>query len=100
MRKIIDNKLYDTDKCLLICEFKTKVEHPLAFGMSYYPYHYAKIYKTLSGSFLKYIGKACADEYSNYEKLELITIDEVKKIMIETDAIDEYIKLFGELEEG
>lgn len=101
MKKIIDNKLYDTEKAKKIVDFKTKVEHKTLFG-SLYPYHKASIFKTDKGTYLKYIGKPeeSSINYDNYEKLEVISEDKVKKLLIDINDVDAYISEFGEVEEG
>lgn len=101
MKRIINNKLYDTDKAKKICDFEIKIKHDgLMFAT--YLYHEASIYKTNKGTYLEYIGKAIEPNtgYNHYEILEVISIEEVKKLLIQINAIDAYIKEFGELEEG
>lgn len=101
MKKIIDNKLYDTDKCELVYEYYTPVAYSNIFFGTYYNHHEAIIYKTKKGTYLKYIGKpkkllSCPKK----ESLEIITDDEVKRILIELNNVDAYMKEFGEVEEG
>ena len=48
--------------------------------------------------------KSCSacpnDGYPNYKTLDLLTKEEVKKILIDINAINVYEKEFGKLEEG
>ena len=101
MKRIINNKLYDTEKAKKICDFKVSIKHE-DFLLSKYLYHEACIYKTNKGTYLKYIGKCVKSEedYEKYRRLEVISINEVKKVLIQINAIDVYISEFGELEEG
>ena len=101
MKRIINNKLYDTEKAKKICDFKVSVKHN-SFYFPIYLYHEACIYKTNKGTYLKYIGKCVESEedYEKYRKLEVISIEEVKRLLIQINAIDVYISEFGELEEG
>lgn len=101
MKTIINNKLYDTDKAKKIYDFKVDIKHD-GFFFPTYLYHEACIYKTNKGTYLKYIGKCAesAEDYEKYRKLEVISIEEVKRLLIQMNAIDVYISEFGELEEG
>ena len=38
MRKIIDDKLYDTEKCTKILDYETKIKHKTIFG-DIFKYH-------------------------------------------------------------
>lgn len=94
MKKIIDNKIYDTDKCDVILEYQTKM--PITYlGLIVYPYLHAKILKTQKGTYLKYIEK-CA----SHNVIEIVSEQDVKNLMLEISAVDEYKKVFGKLEEG
>lgn len=99
MKTIIDNKLYDTDKCKLITKYMEKVEHDELVKL--YLYHHTYIYKTKSGKFLKQIGQVAESGWKHYnETLELVSDDFVKKLLIKLNQIDKYIETFGEVEEG
>lgn len=105
MRRIIDGKLYDTEKARLLFDYKTRVYHNSNSIMGSYmtrPFHYASIYKTKKGTYLKYIGNACetAILYENYEQLEVISEEEVKQLLLRINDVDNYIKIFGKLEKG
>ena len=101
MRKIIDDKLYDTEKCTKILDYKTKIEHKNIFG-SIFIYHIAFIFKTNKGTYLKYVGKTEEDNiyYDDYKTLEIISKDDFKKLLLEINDVDTYLKEFGEVEEG
>lgn len=101
MRKIIDDKLYDTEKCTKILDYKTKIEHKTIFG-SIFKYHIASIFKTNKGTYLKYVGKTEEDNiyYDDYKTLEIISKDDFKKLLLEINDVDTYLKEFEEVEEG
>lgn len=99
MKKIIGNKIYDTDKCNVILEYQTKI--PTTFlGNVIYPYFHAKILKTQKGTYLKYIGKCESAYWGDLKKIEIVSEEDVKNLMLEISAVDEYEKVFGKLEEG
>lgn len=97
MKKIINNKLYDTDKAKELVKFGENVGHPGLF-YNITSAHDAIIYKTNKGNYLKYVGPN--NDYPNYKTLDLLTAEEVKKILIQINAIDVYETEFGKLEEG
>ena len=99
MKKIIDNKIYDTDKCNVILEYQEKIPVSTFFGISN-QYFQSKIYKTKKGTYLKFVGECENDVFQDLNEIEVVSEEYVKNLMIEIDAIDEYIKNFGELEEG
>ncbi len=93
MKKIIDNKIYDTDKCDVILEYQTKM--PITYlSLTVCPYFHAKILKTQKGTYLKYIEKY------DLNVIEIVSEQDVKNLMLEISAVDEYAKVFGKLEEG
>lgn len=101
MKKIIDNKVYDTEKCDLILEYYCPVAYSNILFKNYYNLHRAAIYKTKKGTYLKYIGEpkellACPKK----ESLEIISAEEFKPILVELNQIDIYEKEFEILEEG
>ena len=99
MKKIIDNKIYDTDKCDVILEYQTKM--PITYlGLIVYPYLHAKILKTQKGTYLKYIGKCASYNFDDLNEIEIVSKQDVKNLMLEISAVDEYEKVFGKLEEG
>ena len=101
MRKIIDDKLYDTEKCTKILDYETKIEHKTIFG-SVFKYHIASIFKTNKGTYLKYVGKTEEENiyYDDYKTLEIISKDNLKKLLLEINDVDTYLKEFEEVEEG
>lgn len=101
MRKIINEKLYDTDKCEKIIEYLEPVKRKNLLNVEYYVKCYACVYKTKKGSYIKHIGEPVGSAFETRKpSLEIITADELKKILLELNAIDTYIKEFGEVEEG
>ena len=99
MKKIIDNKIYDTDKCDVILEYQTKIPVSTFFGISN-PSFQAKILKTQKGTYLKYIGKCASYNFDDLNEIEIVSEQDVKNLMLEISAVDEYEKVFGKLEEG
>lgn len=97
MKRIINNKLYDTDKAKELVKFGENVSHA-SLVCNITSAHDAIIYKTNKGNYLKYVGPN--NGYPNYKTLDLLTQEEVKKILIDINAIDVYEKEFGKLEEG
>ncbi len=100
MKKIIDNKIYDTEKATKIYEFRRRCKGSECIflpGKFYVYWTNVQVYKTSKNNyFLHY------DEYDNYkEKIETITEDEVKEIIKDIDP-NKYIELFGmiDLEEA
>lgn len=97
MKRIINNKLYDTDKAKELVKFGENVSHASLF-CNITSAHDAIIYKTNKGNYLKYVGPN--NDYPNYKTLDLLATEEVKKILIQINAIDAYETEFGKLEEG
>lgn len=101
MKKIINNKLYDTENCELIIDFLTPVVYENILGIKYYVHHHATIYKTKKETYLKYVGEpkellSCPKK----ETLEIITKEELKKLLLQLNDVNTYIEEFGEVEEG
>ena len=99
MKKIIDNKIYDTDNCDILVSYFTIVEHPGMFCSSYVK-HEAKIFKTKKGTYLRYIGRAKDTGWEDKNELTIISKDKFKEILIDLNEIEVYEKEFGKLEEG
>lgn len=99
MKRIINNKIYDTDNCDILVSYFTIVEHPGMFCSSYVK-HEAKIYKTQKGTYLRYIGRAKETGWSSKNDLDIIDKKELKELLIELNEIETYEKEFGKLEEG
>lgn len=100
MKKIISNKIYDTDKCDLLISYFEKVEHKMMIIPSAYIFHEAKIYKSKKGTYLKYIGRAKETGWSSKDELTIIDKKDLKELLINLNEIEVYEKEFGSLEEG
>ena len=99
MKAIINNKIYDTDKCESLFTYHRRI---LKKGLccDYYVWYKAKILKTTKGTYLRYTNKPLEKCYEDINELVIITEEEVKKVLIELNEIDLYQKEFGKLEEG
>lgn len=84
MRFIQDEKLYDTDKAKLVCQYS--ILNPIL--ESKYDY---SIYITPKNNFFK-IG--------NDGTMRSLSTEEVKAILIQSNKIDEYLLCFGAVEEA
>lgn len=93
MKKIINNKLYDTDRAGLIYEFCEKVKGDECWFRKEYSFCYwtdVQIYRTLNGNyFLHYNASSGYDEF-----IKVATEDDVKRIIKSLNP-DKYIELFG-----
>ena len=93
MKKIIDNKLYDTEKATVIFEFIQIYEEGMLLFQEY-KYHFrypAQYLKTQKGTYLFY----CKDK----NIIEIVNEEKVKKTIMKLD-VDKYQELFGKIEEG
>lgn len=92
MRFIINNKIYNTEKATLLCEFKKQYESKTPFG-TLYPYRDTQLYLTAKGAYFlvyKY-------DYKHYAR----TIDEAEaKDYLMLHNYDKYAEMFGALEEA
>lgn len=98
MKKIIDNKLYDTDNAEMQFEFKRvypDFTYAFSFNRTYYD---CKLYKTSKGNYF-ITGVEISDEIDKKEIFKIISEEEVKNLSMEY-SVDKYIELFGEVEEG
>ena len=93
MKKIIDGKLYDTEKAEVVFTFKRKYQDPCIWSKEivFNTWERACYLKTQKGAFLYY----CEDR----KELELIDETEVKRVIQQVDP-DRFIELYGEVEEG
>ena len=100
MKKIIDNRLYDTEKAKKIVEYREKVPHKGLITL--YPYHHMTLYKTKKGTYFKHIGKPIEDGWNDdKEDLVIMSDEKVKHLLSEElKKADLYQELFGEVEEG
>lgn len=102
MKKIINGKLYNTETAELITEWEN--------GFTYNDFSYVSetLYQTKKGAyFIFYIGGAMSKYAKHYGQttsgskgIKLLTEEEAKAWVMEHLEADEYIKLFGEVEEG
>lgn len=93
MKKIINNKLYDTDKAEVIFSFKRKYKDPCVWSkeITFNTWEPAQYLKTPKGAFLYYC--------ENRKELELLEEVEVKRVIQQVDR-DRYMELYGAVEEG
>jgi len=99
MKKIINNKIYDTDKCELLLKYCRRILKYGSFS-NYYVWYEAEILKTAKGTYLRYTSKALDTGYEDINELVILSEKEVKELLIELDEVDLYEKQFGKLEEG
>ena len=100
MKKIIDNKIYDTEKANKIFEFRKKCQGQECWFMRGHYFYYwtnVQIYKTSKENYFLHYNEA--EGYN--ESIEKISGEEVKATIKKLDP-DKYIELFGmiELEEA
>lgn len=92
MKKIIDNKLYDTEKAELVFSFKRKVTKTSLIG-KYTDWVDAELYKTKKGAWFEVIGEGRPEC-----QLNSIT-DERAKEIIQIDPV-KYQELYDDVEEA
>lgn len=97
MKKIINNKLYDTEKGEKIFSFRQKRKTGNIGDFNLYKWFYVEVYKTKKNNYFFY--GYIKDSLDNKEFLEVVSEENIKEIMKELDP-DKYIKLFGEIEEA
>lgn len=96
MKKIIDNKIYDTEKANQIFEFRRRLKGDKCWFKPGYCFVYwtnAQIYKTQNENYFLHLNAAEGYE----EKIETITEDKVKELIKELDP-DRYLQLFGNVD--
>lgn len=93
MKKIINNKIYDTEKCDIIYTFRKNYPIPCLFieGYQFNNFIDTQILRTKKGTYLEY----CKEK----NILNIVNEKWVKDLIKRLDA-DKYIELFGKLEEG
>lgn len=99
MRFVINKKVYDTEKMILIGQVQKWYKFQLttmriAFGENAGRYEDCKLYRSNKGNYL-----LTHKLYSNTYEGEAITEEEAKDLLIKWDY-ENYVKLFGELEEA
>ena len=102
MRYILNNKVYDTEKAKEIIQYIKPIEHKGSFGMYFYPKYEHTLYKSIKGQFFVHIGNYVGTEicYPDKDYIELLSENDVKKILNKLNKIDLYNELFDDLEEG
>ena len=97
MQYLVNNRIYDTEKADKIISYSKSLEINRLGCLTIYKKYKHTLYKTKKDRyfffFLDY-------KHIESEEIELLTETEVKDLLCELNAIDEYIDLFGELEEG
>lgn len=93
MKKIIDGKIYDTEKAEVIFSFRRKYMDPIMWqkNLAHVEYVPAQYLKTQKGTFLFYCERR--------EDLKVVKEEEVKNVIEKLDP-DRFMELYGELEEG
>lgn len=102
MKKIINGKLYNTETADLIAEWEN------GFGYNDFYYVSETLYQTKKRAyFIYYTGGAMSKYATHYGQttsgstgIKLLTEEEAKAWVMDHLEADEYIKLFGEVEEG
>lgn len=97
MKKIIDNKLYDTEKANKIYEYKHKYFEQGSFmpeGWGFAHWEKAEVYKTEKGNYFVYFYD---ENNENRERIEIRTEAKVKKLIQELN-VDKYLELFGKVD--
>lgn len=93
MKFIVNNKIYDTDKSELLCNFRMRWEHKTIWG-SFYPTRDTKLYKTAKGAYFL----LCKGDY-DCEHIKVIGEDTAKRFLMNNNY-EKYVEMFGELEEA
>lgn len=98
MKKIINNKLYDTEKGEKIFNFRKRRKTGNFGDYNFYSWFNVEVYKTKKNNYFFY---GCIKDSLDNKKefLEVVSEKKVKDIMKELDP-DKYIELFGEIEEA
>lgn len=89
MKRIINNKIYDTDKCELLLTYKMN-----------WTFNVASLFKTKKGIYLIYRDAPFVTDNQEFNNLIILSKEETKELLIELNEIDLYEKEFGKLEEG
>ena len=97
MKKIIDNKLYDTEKAEKIFNFRQQRKTGNFGDYNFYSWFNVEVYKTKKNNYFFY--GYIKDILDNKEFLEVVSEENVKDVMKELDP-DKYIILFGDIEEA
>lgn len=97
MQYLVNNRIYDTEKAEKIISYSKFLEINRLGCLTMYKKYKHTLYKTKKDRYFLVI-----EDYKHieHEEIELLTETEVKDLLCELNAIDEYKDLFGELEEG
>ena len=93
MKFIVNNKIYDTDKSELLCEFRKPWEARTIIGTLYLA-RYTSLYRTAKGAYFL----TCLADYDN-GYIEVINEAEAKEYLMHNNY-EKYAEMFGELEEA
>lgn len=88
MKKIIGNKLYDTEKAEKIYSYIITEKTQVGFMSIPYKYH-IDVYKTKKGAYFKH---TVPEGYDKKETIDEMTLEEVKQIIKQLNP-DRYIEL-------
>jgi hypothetical protein len=93
MKAIINNKLYDTEKCEVVYEFRINYPYKSFFNSNSYinDWNNVQYLKTKKGNYILH--------NTDKNMIEEVSLFEVKKTISQLDP-NKYIELFGEVEEG
>lgn len=93
MKKIIGNKLYDTEKAIKIYSFRQKRKTGTFMDKNIYSWFDVVVYKTKKNNYFFY-GSTEDEQF-----IEAVSEAKIKRIVKKLNA-DKYIELFGEVEEA
>lgn len=97
MKAIINNKVYDTDKCELLLTYESEILNTDKFEFIKYK---TELFKTKKGTYLRYISNSLSIFYKNINELAILSSKEVENLLKRLNEVDLYQKEFGKLEEG
>lgn len=102
MRYLVNNQVYDIEKSKKILEYIKPIECTTLLLGKMYPRYEHTLYRTAKGKFFVHVGKYTGSSFGfrDEDYIELLTEDEVKRILENLNKIELYEELFGELEEG
>ena len=81
MKRIINNKIYDTDKCELLLKYNWD----WSFNVTY-------LFKTNKGTYLMYQDVHFEADNKKFNNLVILLKEETKELLIELNEIDLYEK--------
>lgn len=100
MKKIINNKIYDTDKAELVYEYRQSffvqnIWLPKGYGLK--EWENVFIYKTKNGNYFNYFKYEDDYNYRDRERIEETTLDNIKETIKNLNP-DKFIELFGKID--